>query len=153
MIVYKNDYVEDERLFSTGNDELDEILEEVYYSGIEDGYDYAQREFSLNERIEHEVQKSKRLRDLAFDIEEEIKSRTGGLFRRPEGANIPDNYFDLKERLIKIEDLQSKSEKKLENLRKMKAARPWVIGGTVATGAAIAGVRAHNKKKKAKEKK
>lgn len=48
MIVYKNNYVEDERLFSTGNDELDEILEEVYFSGIEDGYDYAyeEREFS-----------------------------------------------------------------------------------------------------------
>ncbi len=37
---------EDERLFSTGNDELDGILEEVYYSGIEDGYDYAQKEFA-----------------------------------------------------------------------------------------------------------
>ena len=39
-------YEEDEKLFSTGNDELDDILEEVYYSGIEDGYDYAQREFA-----------------------------------------------------------------------------------------------------------
>lgn len=46
MIVLKNNYVEGERLFSTGNDELDDILEEVYYSGIEDGYDYAQREFA-----------------------------------------------------------------------------------------------------------
>ena len=40
------EYYEDEKLFSTGNDELDEILEEVYYSGLEDGYDYAQREFA-----------------------------------------------------------------------------------------------------------
>ena len=49
MILFKNNhYEEDERLFSTGNDELDDILEEVYYSGIEDGYDYAQREFSRN---------------------------------------------------------------------------------------------------------
>lgn len=46
MIVYKNDYIENERLFSTGDTELDDILEEVYYSGLEDGYDYAQREFS-----------------------------------------------------------------------------------------------------------
>jgi len=40
---------EDEKLFSTGDSELDDILEEVYYSGIEDGYDYAQREFSEKE--------------------------------------------------------------------------------------------------------
>ena len=39
-------YEEDEKLFSTGNEELDDILEEVYYSGISDGYDYAQREFT-----------------------------------------------------------------------------------------------------------
>ena len=46
MIVFKNNYVENEKLFSTGDSELDDILEEVYYSGIEDGYDYAQKEFS-----------------------------------------------------------------------------------------------------------
>ncbi len=33
-----------EKLFSTGNEDLDDILEEVYYSGIEDGYDYAHQE-------------------------------------------------------------------------------------------------------------
>jgi hypothetical protein len=50
MILLKNNYYEeeDEKLFSTGNDELDDILTEVYYSGIEDGYDYAQREFGLS---------------------------------------------------------------------------------------------------------
>ena len=36
----------EEKLFSTGDDELDDLLEEVYYSGIEDGYDYAQREYA-----------------------------------------------------------------------------------------------------------
>lgn len=51
MIVYKNNYEESEKLFSTGNEELDDILEEVYYSGIEDGYDYAQKEFSKYEQI------------------------------------------------------------------------------------------------------
>lgn len=35
---------ESEKLFSTDNDELDDILEEVYYSGLEDGYDYAYQE-------------------------------------------------------------------------------------------------------------
>ena len=47
MILLKNNYYEeDEKLFSTGNEELDDILEEVYYSGLEDGYDYAQKEFT-----------------------------------------------------------------------------------------------------------
>ena len=51
MIISKDNYYEeDEKLFSTGNDELDDILEEVYYSGIEDGYDYAQREFAEHEK-------------------------------------------------------------------------------------------------------
>ncbi len=48
MIILKNYYEEDEKLFSTGDSELDDILEEVYYSGLEDGYDYAQKEFGLN---------------------------------------------------------------------------------------------------------
>ncbi len=49
MILFKNNhYKEDEKLFSTGNEELDDILEEVYYSGLEDGYDYAQKEFAEN---------------------------------------------------------------------------------------------------------
>lgn len=47
MILFKNNYYEeDERLFSTGDEELDDLLEEVYYSGISDGYDYAQKEFT-----------------------------------------------------------------------------------------------------------
>ena len=46
MILLKNNYHEEnEKLFSTGDSELDDILQEVYYSGLEDGYDYAQREF------------------------------------------------------------------------------------------------------------
>ena len=49
MILLKNNYYEeDERLFSTGDEELDDILEEVYYSGIEDGYDYFQKEFDIS---------------------------------------------------------------------------------------------------------
>ena len=43
-ISMENYYDEQERLFSTGDEELDDILEEVYYSGIEDGYDYAYEE-------------------------------------------------------------------------------------------------------------
>ena len=48
----ENDYgYDDEKLFSTGDSELDDLLEEVYYSGLEDGYDYAyeEREYAENE--------------------------------------------------------------------------------------------------------
>lgn len=44
-----NDMTGKEKLFSTGNSELDNLLTEVYYSGIEDGYDYAQKEFAKKE--------------------------------------------------------------------------------------------------------
>ncbi len=53
MIVYKNNYEEDERLFSTGNEELDALLEETYYSGISDGYNYAQKEGGVIQDIQH----------------------------------------------------------------------------------------------------
>lgn len=48
MILYRNSYREDEKLFSTGDSELDNLLTEVYYSGLEDGYDYAQKEFATH---------------------------------------------------------------------------------------------------------
>ena len=37
-----SDYQEEERLYSTGNDELDELMERAFC----DGYEYAQREFA-----------------------------------------------------------------------------------------------------------
>lgn len=55
MILRNNYYEEDEKLFSTGDEELDDILEEVYYSGIEDGYDYAQREFANPVATENKI--------------------------------------------------------------------------------------------------
>lgn len=62
MILLKNNYYEeDERLFSTGNDELDELLEEVYYSGLEEGYDCAQEErLFAKKKSEEEKKKSKK---------------------------------------------------------------------------------------------
>ena len=44
-------YEENEKLFSTGDSELDDILEEVYYSGIEGGYEYAQKEFASKRKM------------------------------------------------------------------------------------------------------
>ena len=63
MILSRNYYEEDERLFSTGNDELDDILEEVYYSGIEDGYDYAQKEFAELKDVGYDQLKLKQIKD------------------------------------------------------------------------------------------
>jgi hypothetical protein len=83
MIVYKNDYEEDEKLFSTGDSELDDILEEVYYSGIEDGYDYAQREFARTRYTQDDVDSLKRMKD--SDILAERKARRGrgkGMYNR-----------------------------------------------------------------------
>lgn len=60
MIIGKNYYEESQKLFSTGDSELDDILEEVYYSGIEDGYDYAQREFAEKTTTREERKRLKR---------------------------------------------------------------------------------------------
>ena len=69
---------ESEKLFSTGNEELDSILEEVYYSGIEDGYDYAQKEFSsklkLGTRLQNKFLEKKKLSNKEA-IEEYTKMR------------------------------------------------------------------------------
>ena len=45
---------DEEKLFSTGDPDLDDILEEVYYSGLEDGYDYAYEEREYAEKEDNE---------------------------------------------------------------------------------------------------
>ena len=83
MILLKNNYEEDEKLFSTGDDELDEILEEVYYSGLEDGYDYAQREFARTRYTQDDVDSLKRMKD--SDILAEKRAKRGknkGMYNR-----------------------------------------------------------------------
>ena len=55
MIIGRNYYEENQKLFSTGNEDLDTILEEVYYSGIEDGYDYAQKEFASARQVKKAI--------------------------------------------------------------------------------------------------
>ncbi len=54
MTLLKNDHYK-EKIFSTGDSELDNILEEVYYSGISDGYDYAQKEFANPVATENKI--------------------------------------------------------------------------------------------------
>lgn len=49
----ENDYQEEERLYSTGDDKLDELLERAFC----DGYEYAQREFAEEEAEEPKKKK------------------------------------------------------------------------------------------------
>ena len=82
MIIGKNYYEESQKLFSTGNEELDNLLEEVYYSGIEDGYDYAQKEFSsklkLGTRLQNKFLEKKKLSNKKA-LEEYAKARDKAL--------------------------------------------------------------------------
>jgi hypothetical protein len=58
-----SDYQEEERLYSTGNDELDELLERAFC----EGYEYAQREFGvIGKKINQMARNSaaSRIRDL-----------------------------------------------------------------------------------------
>ena len=68
MILPRINYYEEERLFSTGNSDLNDILEEVYYSGLEDGYDYFQKEFTRNK--ENRAAKRRRTVEGGMNIEQ-----------------------------------------------------------------------------------
>jgi len=50
-----SDYQEEERLYSTGNDELDDLLERAFC----DGYEYAQREFAEKEEKKEKKKRKK----------------------------------------------------------------------------------------------
>lgn len=93
MIEFRNKYEENEKLFSTGDEDLDDLLQEVYYSGIEDGYDYAQREFTKVRTAKKYVKKgTKKLVEMAkagHSVEEIdfannlVKGAPKGMFRAP----------------------------------------------------------------------
>jgi hypothetical protein len=74
MIVLKNNTEESQKLFSTGNEELDNLLTETYYSGIEDGYDYAQKEFAAR-YTQDDIDMLKKMKD--SDILAEKKAKFG----------------------------------------------------------------------------
>ena len=59
-----SDYQEEERLYSTGNDELDDLLERAFC----EGYEYAQREFNS---------KAQKARRAAFDMIASAESGSG----------------------------------------------------------------------------
>lgn len=67
----ENNYYDDERLFSTGDPELDDILEEVYYSGIEEGYECFQKEFN-----KHKLNQRRRATDAAIQATHQASKGT-----------------------------------------------------------------------------
>ena len=54
-----SDYQEEERLYSTGNDELDELMERAFC----DGYEYAQKEFAFRDYAGLTPEQASALRD------------------------------------------------------------------------------------------
>ena len=93
-------YQEDEKLFSTGNEELDDILEEVYYSGLEDGYDYAQKEFGEKSKL-----------NLGTRLDLRIINRTN----KKQNGNCEDNIRQYK-KALKDPGLSDKQKSILSNL-------------------------------------
>ena len=75
--MYSQNNEVEKKLFSTGNDDLDAILTEVYYSGIEDGYDYAQKEFGIKEKGEEIIEKIKGAGKKAIDAVKETGKKAG----------------------------------------------------------------------------
>ena len=155
MILLKNNYEEDEKLFSTGDDELDEILEEVYYSGLEDGYDYAQREFSkrkplhrsrpFESKILRQVSEAEGRGRIVDDMKrklEEISKKSGPL---------SNEYEAQLERLNEAQHQLSVSKRRLKALKGMRKAAPWVLAGTAVAGGTAAGIALSKKAKKKKE--
>ena len=65
--------------------------------------------------------------------------------------DLKDELKTRKDRLKKIEEEKIKEMSKATKRARLKKTAPWVIGGTLATGAAVAGVKALKKKNKDKE--
>lgn len=66
----------EEKLFSTGNEDLDLLLTEVYYSGLEDGYELCQREFSDDDDDDERI--SRRPGNLEDYTDYDLKHMTRG---------------------------------------------------------------------------
>ena len=71
-----SDYQEEERLYSTGNDELDDLLERAFC----DGYEYAQREFAALPGLKPSTQFKKSLKKAPI--------RYVGVFPNPNRSEI-----------------------------------------------------------------
>lgn len=110
----------DERLFSTGNDELDDILEEVYYSGIEDGYDYFQKEFAKKEEDDEELNERANRAGWLTGLgvagggglialsKQEKRDRSARLRRDLDRVEAGNNYISSRKRLAR--DLENRLE-------------------------------------------
>ena len=59
-----SDYQEEERLYSTGNDELDELMERAFC----EGYEYAQREFAKIDTVINKNALNSAMRNAKFKV-------------------------------------------------------------------------------------
>jgi hypothetical protein len=79
MIIGRNfaeSYYEDERLYSTGSDELDDLLERAFC----EGYEYAQREFAEEEEEEDEPKKNHRGAKIAAGVAGGLATAGAGIY-------------------------------------------------------------------------
>ena len=79
MKIWKNYNYEEERLYSTGNDELDELLERAFC----EGYEYAQREYA--EKKSRKEKREEYLKELRELDDEELNRRGWKAFRNAAG--------------------------------------------------------------------
>lgn len=103
---YNDDYYEDERLYSTGDYELDELMERAFC----DGYDYAQREFN-----------SKSMKELNNKRAEAVGKAHYMLRNRPTLAN--DKVFALNNGRANLRRMDSDELKGLGKLLDTKENR------------------------------
>ena len=120
----------EEKIFSTGDAELDELLEKVYSAGIEDGYNYAHEE-----RLYSDDEKKK-------EVKEDLKDRADVLLNKKELGKIAGTGAAVGGVAGLTHGIIAKSGK----LR--KAGRGALIGATIPT----AGVYVYRKVKKVTEK-
>ena len=122
MILLKNNYYEeDERLFSTGDEELDDILEEVYYSGIEDGYDYFQKEFGNKE---NKIKRNEWLKELGKKYENESPYIENASRRYGEAeGKLLGRYEGKRDLLNKLKDKMSHDEQYNELIKAVEKRR------------------------------
>jgi len=122
MILLKNNYSEeDEKLFSTGDSELDDILEEVYYSGISDGYDYFQKEFGNKE---NKIKKNKWIKELGkkFETEGPYIENASRKYGEAEGKLLG-RYEGKRDLLNKLKDKMSHDEHYNELIKAVEKRR------------------------------
>ena len=140
---------EEEKLFSTGNEELDALLEKVYSEGVEDGYDYAQKEFSnSDERWTRRIAKNEKgLDDMIHQYKEALKDKNlsekdrknieGLLATAKKVKKDPDSFVDTKFIKLKKDGILHKAMKDMEEGKYGKERA--ILGAAGSTGIGAVG--------------